>query len=75
MRRFTRETFQEFEVDENHPELLKEWEAARDHYGDNFEEFIVQMIDEAAYGGEFTDWFEQVDGSIEFFEIQKRKIF
>jgi hypothetical protein len=75
MRRFRRENIQEFLVDENHPSLLEEWEAAKDHYGNDFEDFLFQMIDEADYGGEFTDWFEQVDGSIEFFEIQKRKVF
>lgn len=74
MRRFRREIIQEFLVDENDPKILEEWEYAKDHYGDNFEDFIFQMIDEAAYGGEFEDWFEEVDGTIEFFEIQKRRI-
>ena len=75
MRRFRKEIIQEFLVDENDPKLLEEWEAAKDHYCNNFEDFLFQMIDEASYGGEFDDWFELVDGSIDFFEIQKRKVF
>lgn len=70
MRRFRKETVQEFEIDENHPELLKEWEYAKDHYCGNFEDFIFQMIEEEFSG--IVDWFEVVGGSIEFFEIQER---